>query len=76
MLQRDLKLQAMSLATQLPDDEETARRVHAYLGYLIDNWLFGEKEGFAGKTLDSHSSCGSISLSADTKYKGNADVLP
>jgi hypothetical protein len=40
MLDRDLRMQAMTLATQLPDDEMTARRVYAMLGQLIDGWIF------------------------------------
>jgi len=40
MLDRDLRMQAMTLATQLPDDEMTARRVYAMLGELIDGWIF------------------------------------
>lgn len=45
MLSRDLKMQAMMLATQLPDDELTARRVYALLGELIDQWIFNEAAG-------------------------------
>lgn len=40
MLDRDLRMQAMTLATQLPDDEMTARKVYAMLGELIDGWIF------------------------------------
>jgi hypothetical protein len=40
MLERDLRKQAISLATQLPDDQETARQVYAYLGELIDKWIY------------------------------------
>lgn len=72
MLDRDLKMVALTLATQLPDDEMTARRVHAMLGELLDIWIFNSE---AGKTVYLPSKP-SGALMADTKCIGNAEELP
>lgn len=42
MLERDYKMMALSLATQLPEDEATARKVLAYLSELVDGWIFSD----------------------------------
>lgn len=47
MLDRDLRMAAMALATQLPDDEATARKIYALLGELIDLWIFVDSPGQA-----------------------------
>lgn len=47
MLDRDLRMAAMALATQLPDDEATARKIYALLGELIDIWIFVDSQGQA-----------------------------
>lgn len=47
MLDRDLRMAAMALATQLPDDEATARKIYALLGELIDTWIFVDSSGQA-----------------------------
>lgn len=72
MLDRELKMVALSLATQLPDDEMTARRVHAMLGELLDIWIFNEQ---TGKTVYLPNKP-SGELMADTKYIGNAEAFP
>lgn len=64
MLSRDLRMQAMTLATQLPDDEMTARRVHALLGELIDQWIFNDAAGQSPLVLPS--SCGNLSSASDS----------
>lgn len=65
MLVRDLKMQAMALATQLPDDEMTARRVHALLGELIDQWIFNEAAGQSSVLLPGAAANRSSSLDSD-----------
>lgn len=76
MLDRDLKMQALTMAIHLPDDEETAKRVHAYLGDLIDNWLFSEGPGKLTKLAADQAFDVSASFSAETKYIGSAEELP
>lgn len=76
MLDRDLKMQALTLALHLPDDEDTARRVHAYLGELIDNWLFSEGAGKLSKLPSGQAFTLDASLSADAKNIGKAVELP
>lgn len=73
MLERDYKMQAMSLATQLPDDEATARKVYGLLGELMDQWIFNDREG---QTSLLPSKPGGMILSAETKCIGNAEELP
>jgi hypothetical protein len=66
MLVRDLKMQAMALATQLPDNEMTARRVHALLGDLIDQWIFNDKAGQSSALLPGASASLSNTLDKDS----------
>ncbi len=73
MLDRDLRMAAMALATQLPDDEATARKVYALLGELIDVWIFVDRPGQAFE-LPSRPS-GNI-LSSVASPNGNPEVLP
>lgn len=73
MLDRDLKMAAMALATQLPDDEATARKVYALLGELIDIWIFADRPGQAFE-LPSRPT-GNI-LSSEARPIGNPEVLP
>lgn len=73
MLERDLKMQALSLATQLPDDEATARKVHAFLGELIDQWIFNDR---LGQSFELPSRPGGNILSSESKCPGNAEALP
>jgi hypothetical protein len=73
MLERDYKMQALSLATQLPDDEATARKVYALLGELMDQWIFNDRDGQT--SLLPNKPSGMI-LSAETKCMGNAEELP
>lgn len=44
MMERNLRLQALTLATLLPEDRQAAREVYALLGELIDGWIFKESE--------------------------------
>lgn len=76
MLDRDLKMQALSLAIHLPDDQETARRVHDYLGELIENWLFSDGPGKISKLVPGQTFDAATSFSAETKYIGKAEELP
>jgi hypothetical protein len=76
MLGRDLKMQAIALATQLPDDKETARKVHAYLGELIEQWIFTDEPGQLSKALPGQSLEAEASFRAETKYIGKAPALP
>jgi hypothetical protein len=73
MLERDYKLQAMSLATQLPEDEATARKVYELLGILIDQWIFNEADA---QTSFLPSKPGGIMLSSDTRCIGKPEDLP
>ena len=73
MLERDLRMAAMSLATQLPDDEATARKVYALLGELMDVWIFTESEG---QTFSLPSRPIGNILSADANPIGSPEVLP
>jgi hypothetical protein len=73
MLERDLKMAAMSLATQLPDDEATARKVYALLGELMDIWIFVDGQGQSFELPSKPS--GNI-LSLDASPIGNPEVLP
>lgn len=73
MLDRDLKMAAMALATQLPDDEATARKVYALLGELIDVWIFADRQNQAFE-LPSRPA-GNI-LSSLANPSGNPEVLP
>lgn len=73
MLDRDLRMQALMLATQLPDDEVTARRVHQMLGELIDHWIY--KDGIIqSSTLPSSPTGGS--LTTDSKCIGKDEQFP
>jgi hypothetical protein len=73
MLDRDLRMQALMLATQLPDDEMTARRVYTMLGELIDHWIY--KDGIIhSSTLPSNPA--GASLNADSKCIGNDERFP
>ena len=73
MLERDYKMMALSLATQLPEDEATARKVLAYLSELVDGWIFSDSpnQSFSlpGKVSESF-------LSSDNKLIGIAEELP
>ena len=73
MLERDYKMQALSLATQLPDDEATAKKVYALLGNLLEQWIFNDSLGYSS-VLPSNP--GGIMLSAETKCIGNAEEFP
>lgn len=73
MLERDYRMQALSLATQLPDDEATARKVYALLGDLINQWIFNDSPN-QSSLLPSNP--GGIILSAETKCIGNAEEFP
>lgn len=73
MLERDYKMQALSLATQLPDDEATARKVYGLLGVLIDQWIFNDSPNQSSFLPNSP---GGIMLNAETKCIGNAEELP
>lgn len=73
MLDRDLRIQALTLATQLPDDEMTARRVHAMLGELIDNWIFKDSV-IQSSALPARAMGGADHFEA--KYIGKDEALP
>lgn len=73
MIDRDLRHIAMQMASQLPDDLQSARRVHALLGELIEGWLF----------QDSSSCQPRLRVCSDedvdskvTRLVGNADISP
>lgn len=53
MLDRDLKNIAMQMATLLPDDKQTAKRVHTLLNELIEGWLYEEGKDFFEAGSDS-----------------------
>lgn len=73
MLDRDLRMQAMTLATQLPDDEMTARRVYAMLGELIDGWIFKDSV-IQSVALPSNPMGGGVH--SDAKFIGKDERLP
>ena len=73
MLERDLRMQALTLATQLPDDEMTARKVYTLLGELIDGWIFRE-DLIQSSTLPSNST--GISNSGFAKCIGKDEAFP
>ena len=73
MLDRDLRMAAMALATQLPDDEATARKVYALLGELIDVWIFADRQNQA---FELPSRPGGSILSSLASPNGNPEVLP
>lgn len=51
MLDRDLKMIAMQMATLLPDDEEMARKTCAFLEELINGYLYAkEASGYARRS--------------------------
>lgn len=73
MLEKDLRMHALQLATQLPDDETEARRVYAMLGHIMNNWVFIKGQAQDLSTLASSSSILSIAKDSAT---GNVSALP
>lgn len=43
MADKELKALAMQMASLLPDDQKTSRRIHYYLGEIIEGWLFADQ---------------------------------
>lgn len=75
MLERELKHIAMLMASQLPDDLSAARRVHNFLGQLIERWLFAPTEEATVQPLLRICSDSTDSKKA-AKGPGNADNSP
>lgn len=73
MLERDLRMQALTLALHLPDDEMTARKVYALLGQLIDEWIFRD-DIIQSSALPNKP--GGISNSVEAKCIGKEERLP
>ena len=73
MLERDLRMQALTLATQLPDDEMTARKVYTLLGELIDGWIFRDD---VIQSSDLPNNPAGISNSSLAKCIGKDEVFP
>lgn len=69
MLDRDLRMQALTLATQLPDDEISARKVHAMLGELIEQWIYRDSVIQSSALPKTSGSPASI----DARYIGKDD---
>ena len=40
MSEQELKFMALQLATQLPEEYEDAKKLHAYIGEIIEQWLY------------------------------------
>lgn len=72
MLERDYRIMAMQLATQLPDDKDAARRVHAFLGELIENWIFNDGQA----RLRVVDGVGAEPSSNITRLSGKPDLSP
>lgn len=73
MLERDLRMQALTLALHLPDDEMTARKVYTLLGQLIDEWIFRD-DVIQSSALPSKP--GGISNSPVAKCIGSDERFP
>ena len=49
MTEQELKFMALQIAQQLPADFEDARKLHIYIGELIEQWLYlGDFPGGGG----------------------------
>lgn len=78
MKERDFRMAALSLASQLPREPRDAHRIYELLGELLDTWLMPRPSDYSASSDSDSGASGDDPHAANnvTKFAGKRDRFP